>query len=117
MTDMEELAQYRALGLSLEELQEYAKAKKEYRTGVFPVFVGQQAWVIDNGTPVLCSVIRFSSKVIGNWKVTLRAGFSHNWLMHDYVRTYTREVTQYGKSWFSTLEDANVAIKKEKEIK
>lgn len=118
MTDLEELERYRSLGVPIEELEEYVKAKKEYRTGIFPVAMHQRAYVIDNGHPHACIVNSFKSKVIGNWKITLRDSLSHNWLMQDRVRTFTVDLAHFGKTWFASKEDAEAFLdKKDKKEK
>ena len=92
------------------ELEEFQKAKAEWRAVIFPVNLADMVYLVRDGTTITCTIRFFKSRALGGWTLRLYP------IMQDWCRPtvqyYEVNLARFNKSWFK---DSALAEKKAEE--
>lgn len=90
------------------ELEEFQKARAEYRAIIFPVNLGEDVYLLRDCSLIPCTIRNFKSRAIGGWTVRL-APQIQDWLCNA-GKYYDVALVQFNKTWFKDRDKAIDAL-------
>lgn len=90
------------------ELEEFRKAKAEYRAVIFPVSMADRVYLIRNDGITLCTIRNIKTKSLGGWTMRLYP-LTQDWCAPR-VTYYEVNIAQFNKTWFKDHDKAVAAL-------